>query len=62
MVDLPGNTHYLAKSVTASGDASCKDVAAKRANGALKYTWSFEWPSRAQWATGQRYGYCWVPG
>ena len=62
VVDLPGNARYLAKDVSASGDATCKDVAAKRANGALKYTWSFEWPSRAQWATGQRYGYCWVPG
>jgi hypothetical protein len=60
-VDLPKSTRYLAKDATATGDASCKDVASKRANGALKYTWSFEWPTRAQWATGQRYGYCWVP-
>jgi hypothetical protein len=60
-VDLPASTRYLAKEATASGDASCKDVASQRANGALKYTWSFEWPTRAQWATGQRYGYCWVP-
>lgn len=60
-VDLPAATHYLAKSAAATGDASCKDVAASRANGALKYTWSFEWPTRAQWASGQRWGYCWVP-
>jgi hypothetical protein len=61
VVDLPGDARYLAKDVTATGDAACKDVAAERANGALKYTWSFEWPTRAQWGTGQRYGYCWVP-
>jgi hypothetical protein len=61
VVDLPADTHYLAKDAAATGDSSCKDVAAKRAAGALKYTWSFEWPTRAQWLAGQRYGYCWVP-
>jgi hypothetical protein len=60
-VDLPPSTHYLAKDAAAAGDAACKDVAAERADGALKYTWSFEWPTRANWAAGQRYGYCWVP-
>ncbi len=60
-VDLPRDARYLAKDVAATGDSACKDVAAKRANGALKYTWSFEWPTRAQWSSGQRYGYCWVP-
>ena len=38
------------------------DVASGRSNGSLKYTWSFEWPTRDQWDAGQRYGYCWVPG
>jgi hypothetical protein len=61
VVDLPASAHYLAKDDAATGDAACKDVAAGRANGALKYSWSFEWPTRAQWASGQRYGYCWVP-
>jgi hypothetical protein len=61
VVDLPASTRYLAKDAAATGDSACKDVAAERANGALKYTWSFEWPTRAQWAAGQRYGYCWVP-
>jgi hypothetical protein len=61
VVDLPASTRYLAKDAAATGDSTCKDVASKRANGALKYTWSFEWPTRAQWASGQRYGYCWVP-
>lgn len=61
VVDLPASTRYLAKDAAARGDSACKDVAAKRANGALKYTWSFEWPTKTQWAAGQRYGYCWVP-
>ena len=61
VVDLPASTRYLAKDAAATGDSACKDVASQRAKGALKYTWSFEWPTRAQWAAGQRYGYCWVP-
>jgi hypothetical protein len=61
VVELPRNARYLAKDVGATADSACKDVAAERANGALTYTWSFEWPTRAQWSTGQRYGYCWVP-
>lgn len=61
VVELPRAARYLAKDVAATGDSACKDVAVERANGELKHTWSFEWPTRAQWATGQRYGYCWVP-
>jgi hypothetical protein len=61
VVDLPAGGRYLAKDVAALGDSACKDVASVRANGALKKTWSFEWPTRAQWAASQRYGYCWVP-
>lgn len=61
IVELPADTRYLAEAAAARGDSRCKDVAAGRAHGALKYTWSFEWPTRPQWAAGQRYGYCWVP-
>lgn len=60
-VGLPKDARYLAKGVTATADAGCKAVASERAGGELKYTWSFEWPTRAQWKSGQRYGYCWVP-
>ena len=58
---LPSDKPYLAKDVTAAADSRCKDVASERANGSLKFTWSFEWPPRAQWNAGQRWGYCWVP-
>ena len=61
VADLPADTVYLAPDAADQGDSACKDVAAERANGSLKYTWSFEWPTRAQWQGGQRYGYCWVP-
>lgn len=61
-VDLDRSARYLGARAAAQGDSDCKDVAAARANGALKYTWSFEWPTRDLWTSGQRYGYCWVPG
>jgi hypothetical protein len=61
-VTLDSSARYLGSRATAQGDSQCKDDAAARAHGALKYTWSFEWPTRDQWRAGQRYGYCWVPG
>lgn len=42
-------------------DSACEDIAAERANAELRYTWSFERPTRVQGASGRRYGYCWVP-
>lgn len=61
VIDLPKAARYLAKDVAAQGNARCKDIASDRAGGALEFSWSFEWPTRAQWESGQRYGYCWVP-
>ncbi len=61
-IPIDRSARYLGAHATAQGDSACKDVAAARAHGALKYTWSFEWPTRDQWQAGQRYGYCWVPG
>ena len=60
-VDLPAGTAYLDKAAGTAADSACQDIASARANGALKFSWSFEWPTRAQWDAGQRYGYCWVP-
>ncbi|KQT89614.1 hypothetical protein ASG49_18000 [Marmoricola sp. Leaf446] len=60
-VDLPADARYLDAAVTDRGDSACEDVAASRADGALRYSWSFEWPTRPQWRDGQRYGWCWVP-
>jgi len=54
-------TRYLAKAATDAGNTTCKDAASVAADGALKYTWSFQWPSRAEWNSGRRYGYCWIP-
>jgi hypothetical protein len=61
VVDLPRDARYRDKGVEADANTTCKAAAAAKAKGDLKYTWTFEWPTRAQWAAGQRYGYCWIP-
>lgn len=61
VIELPPGTRFLGAAAAATATGQCKDVASNHANGALKYTWSFEWPTKAQWAAGQRYGYCWLP-
>jgi hypothetical protein len=61
VVDLPRNVRYLDKAASARAEGDCKDTASDRADGALKFEYSFVWPTRAEWSTGQRYGYCWVP-
>ena len=61
VVDLPGDTRYLDKAASTRAEGACKNTASDRSKGALKFEYSFVWPTRAEWATGQRYGYCWVP-
>lgn len=61
VVALAAGARYLGRDAGTGADSACKDIAAARAEGALKYSWSFEWPTRVQWQAGQRYGYCWVP-
>jgi hypothetical protein len=61
VVALPAHARFLGKPATAAADRTCQSVAADRAQGALKYSWSFEWPTRQQWQDGRRYGLCWVP-
>lgn len=60
-IGLPRGARYLAKSATAAADSRCRDIDARLAANSLKLRWSFEWPTRAQWQAGQRYGYCWTP-
>lgn len=60
-IDLPRGTRFQAEGARAAADAECKDVAAARAGDSLRYTWSFEWPTRTAWDEGQRHGFCWVP-
>lgn len=56
-----GNRYPGARAVSRAGDAGCKAAARSRAADTLKFTYGWEWPKAAQWAAGQRFGYCWVP-
>lgn len=58
---LPADARYLAKGPTSDADGRCRDVAAAASDNALKFSWSFEWPSRTAWRDGQHWGWCWVP-
>jgi hypothetical protein len=60
-IDLPKGSKYLGKAADAAAVASCRDIEARLASDILKLKWSFEWPTQAQWDTGQRYGFCWTP-
>lgn len=61
-IGLPGGKRYPgAGRLRDAGDEECKSRAAARADDALKFRYGWEWPTREQWATGQRFGYCWVP-
>jgi hypothetical protein len=58
---LPAGAAYLGKGAGAAANDACHDVEARLAQNTLRLRWSFEWPTREQWDTGQRYGYCWTP-
>jgi len=58
---LPAGTAYLSRGAGKVADARCRDVAAALFPDSLRLRWAFEWPTRAQWRAGQRYGLCWTP-
>ena len=61
-IPLAGRKRYPGIPVVRkAGDSRCRDVARARSGGALRFSYGWEWPTRAQWARGQRFGYCWVP-
>ncbi len=62
-IDLAGGSRYPgAARVRSAGDTGCKDAARSRAEDTLKFSYGWEWPTAAQWAAGQHFGYCWAPG
>lgn len=61
IAQLPPTAIYLDQTATANAGNDCRKVATAAANGALKFTWSFEWPNEQAWQAGQRYGLCWLP-
>lgn len=61
-VDLPGGSRYPGvRAVRQAGDSRCADRVRRRTGLALRFQYGWEWPTAAQWASGQHYGYCWAP-
>ena len=44
-----------------AGEEPCQAAARDRASDSLNFQWGYEWPTAAQWKTGQTYGLCWAP-
>lgn len=59
-VNISGKDYPGQKAVQAAGQTPCEDVARRQADDALNFTWGYEWPTKAQWDAGQRYGVCWM--
>jgi hypothetical protein len=47
--------------VRAAGDEACAELVRSQAGLPLEFSYGWEWPTRRQWAAGQRYGFCWAP-
>lgn len=47
--------------VREAGQQVCDERGQEVAADALDYQWGYEWPTAAQWDTGQTYGRCWAP-
>ena len=45
----------------AAGDDVCRDRVRELSGSSLRFRYGWEWPTRDQWARGQRHGFCWAP-
>jgi hypothetical protein len=64
VVDLSdrGRKYPGVAAVRAAGeDDVCSDAAREVVPDTLDYQWGYEWPTKEQWRSGQRYGRCWAP-
>ncbi|MDP3967734.1 MAG: septum formation family protein [Nocardioides sp.] len=53
--DYPGS-----RAARRAGEDRCRQ-AVRDLSSAQRARYGWEWPTREQWRSGQRYGYCWVP-
>ena len=61
-IDLAGGARYPGTArVRTAGDEACADQVEERSGPVLEFSYGWEWPTRSQWAAGQRHGYCWAP-
>jgi hypothetical protein len=61
-IDIGNRDRYPGvAAVRRAGQDRCRDVVRRRAGSATGFRYGWEWPTRQQWRSGQRYGYCWAP-
>lgn len=61
-VGIGGSEKYPGTaSVRGAGEEECESQARAAQGSSLEYEYGWEWPTKAQWEAGQRYGLCWVP-
>lgn len=61
-IAIEGGAKYPGQAaVRASGDSDCADAVRERQDFPLEFTYGWEWPTREQWKSGQRFGICWGP-
>ena len=61
-IDIPGGAAYPgADKARAAGEDTCKSQVRARSGDSLRFSYGWEIPTKAQWAAGQHYGFCWAP-
>lgn len=60
-VVLPGPEYPGEDRARTAGEEPCKAAGRAAADDPLDFQWGYEWPTRAQWESGQTYGICWAP-
>lgn len=60
-VPIPAGPYPGEAKAKAAGQTPCHDAGQSAATDALDFKWSYEWPTKQEWAAGQTYGVCWAP-
>lgn len=62
-IAIPGGARYPGVRVArTAGDADCRHFARSLAPRSVRFEYGWEWPTALQWARGQHFGFCWLPG
>ena len=56
-----GKRYPGVRAARGAGDETCRNRVRSRAGDPLRFRYGWEWPTREQWRSGQRFGYCWAP-
>lgn len=60
-ISIAGERYPGVAAVRRAGDETCRDRVRRASGDAERFRYGWEWPTREQWESGQRFGYCWMP-